>query len=271
MSADADDFLSGTSGQLQGIRARTRAAVTDALCDAAAVAALTPWRLRRAGALGPRRRVLALAVERTDVPNILPAARAELQRSHHEVEVVTSPVGDRGKFENLSALLAGHPADGYDWLLLLDDDVRLPPRFLDVFLLLAERFDFALAQPAHRWHSHAAWAVTRRRPWTVARETRFVEIGPVSALRADTFAQLLPFPALRFGWGLDAHWSAVAQRHGWRMGVIDAVAVDHGLRRIASSYDPEAAMAEARTFLAGRPYTTATEAQRTVATHRRWR
>jgi hypothetical protein len=63
----------------------------------------------------------------------------------------------------------------------------------------------------------------------------------------------------------------VARRQGWRMGVIDALPVDHGLRRIAASYDREAAVTEARSFLAERPYTTATEAQRTIVTHRRWR
>ncbi len=267
----SNDFLSGSSGQVHGIRATTRAAVADAVCDAAALASPGHRRLRRDAAASPRRRVLALAAERTDVPNVLGTARAELARSHHEVDVVTGAVGDRGKFQNLNALLESHPATGYDWLLVLDDDVRLPRGFLDVLVFLAERFDFALAQPAHRWHSHAAWAVTRRRPFSIARQTRFVEIGPVCALRADTFSQLLPFPPLRFGWGLDAHWSAVAQEHGWRMGVIDALAVDHGLRRIAASYDRGAALAEARAFLAERPYTTAVEAQRTVVTHRRWR
>jgi hypothetical protein len=271
VDAEPADFLSGTSGQVHGIRATTRAVIADAVCDAVALATLEPWRLRRAALLVPPRRVLALGVERTDAPNVLAAARTELSRSHHAVDVVTGPVGGRGKFENLNALLESHPAAGHDWLLVLDDDVRLPRGFLDVLLLLAERFDFAMAQPAHRWRSHAAWAVTRRRPGTVARETRFVEIGPVCALRADTFPDLLPFPPLRFGWGLDAHWSALAAQRGWRMGVIDAAPVQHGLRRIAASYDRGAALAESRAFLADRPYTPAVEAQRTVAAHRRWR
>jgi hypothetical protein len=271
MDAELTDFLSGSSGQVHGIRATALAVLRDAVCDATAAAALTPWRLRRAAQSVPPRRVLALAVERTDLPNVLPAARAELERSHHLVRFASHPVGERGKFENLNALLEEEPAAGHDWLLVLDDDVRLPAGFLDVLVFLAERYELALAQPAHRWRSHAAWAVTRRRPGAVARETRFVEIGPVCLLRANTFADLLPFPSLRFGWGLDAHWSAVAAQRGWRIGVIDAAAVDHGLRRIAASYDRGDALAEARAFLAQRPYTRAPEAQRTLATHRSWR
>ena len=65
------------------------------------------------------------------------------------------------------------------------------------------------------------------------RVTAFVEIGPVVALRATTFAQLLPFPDLRMGWGLDAHWAAVARAHGWRMGIVDALPVTHLLRPVA--------------------------------------
>lgn len=271
-TAPTDDFFSGTSGQVWGIRATTRAVVADAVCDAAALAALMPWRLRRAARLWPRRRVLALGVERSDVPNVLAQARAELDRSRHEVTfaATATAAGGRGKFENLNDLLAEHPAAGHDWLLLVDDDVVLPPGFLDVFVCLAEHFDFSLAQPAHRWRSHAAWQVTRRRPGVLARQTRYVEIGPVCALRAGTFDALLPFPELRFGWGLDLHWSALARERGWREGVIDATPVLHGLRRIASSYDRGDAVAETRAFLADRPYTTATEAQRTLATHRHW-
>jgi hypothetical protein len=266
-----DDFLSGTSGQVLGIRATSRALVADAVCDAAALAQLWPWRLRRAAAAAPRRRVLALAVEREDMPNLLAGAREELLRSHHDVRFASTTVGDRGKFENLNTLLAEHPALDHDWLLVIDDDVELPRGFLDAFLFLAERFGLRLAQPAHRHRSHAAFAVTRRRPGVVARETRFVEIGPVSAFHASTFGTLLPFPPLRVGWGLDAHWSALAAQLGWPIGVVDATPVRHGLRQIASSYDRGAAIAEAREFLAGRPYTRAIDAQHTLRTYRGWR
>jgi len=266
-----DDFLSGSSGEVWGIRATSSAVLADAVEDAKRMVRLEPPRLRRAARTWPRRRVLALAIERAGVPNVLGAARAELSRSRHSVTFATKFAGDRGKFENLNDLLSESPAAGHDWLLIVDDDVGLPRGFLDAFVFLAERFDLRLAQPAHARRSHAAWKVTRRRQGSVARETNFVEIGPVVGLQAATFDALLPFPPLKAGWGLDAHWSALARERGWRLGVIDATPIHHGLRRIAASYDRQAAIDEARTFLSGRPYVTASEAQQTLVTHREWR
>jgi hypothetical protein len=266
-----DDFLSGESGYVAGIRATSKAIVSDLIADARGLGRLQRVRLSRAAAALPRRRVLALALERPDVPNLLGAARDELLRSRHEVRFVSAPVGDRGKFENLNELLRANPADGHDWLLVVDDDVALPRGFLDTFLFLAERFELRLAQPAHRSRSHAAWAVTRRRAASVVRETAFVEIGPVTAFHRSTFDVLLPFPALRIGWGLDAHWSAIAREHGWRIGVIDATPVLHNLRPVAASYGHAVAIAEARAFLGDRPYVKASEAQRTLVEHRSWR
>jgi hypothetical protein len=266
-----DDFLSGESGDVSGLRATARASIGDALCDLRAFARAEPWRLRAAARSLPRRRVLVLAVERTDAPNLLADARRELARSRHAVTVVSKGVDGAGKFENLNTLLREHPATGHDWLLVIDDDVALPRGFLDEFLFLAERFDLALAQPAHRRRSHAAWRVTRRRPGVVAHESRFVEIGPVTAFHARTFETLLPFPELRFGWGLELHWSAVARARGWREGVIDAVPIAHALRRVASAYASDDARAEARRFLSDRDYTPAQVAQQVVAEHRGWR
>ena len=55
------------------------------------------------------------------------------------------------------------------------------------------------------------------------------------------------------GWGLDVHWAALAREHGWRCGVIDAVAIAHRAAPAAAGYAREAAIAEARAFLAERP------------------
>jgi hypothetical protein len=264
-------FASGESGIVAGVRANVRTRLQDAALDARRAATLEPWRLRRAAlAAPPRRRVLVLGIERTDRANLMAPARAELLRSRHDVEVATTDVGGRGKWENLNLLLADHPAQGRDWLLVIDDDVALPHGFLDQFLFLAERFGLRMAQPAHRRRSHAAWRVTRRRGGSVVRETGFVEIGPISAFHADAFETLLPFPDLRAGWGLDAHWAALAHARGWPIGVVDATPIRHVLRPIADSYRRDEALAEARAYLAGREQVTAEQAQRTTAVHRSW-
>src|SRR4051794_13470837 len=265
--AVADDFLAPGSGLLLGRRAVLRAALADAALDVRAAARREGRRLDRAAAASPPRRVLVLAVERTDVPNLLVSARAELERSRHDVTFASVDAGTRGKFENLNALLDRNPAVGYDWLVVLDDDVALPHRFLDRFIAAAERFGLVLAQPAHRRGSHAAWPITRRQA-DLARRTRFVEIGPVTAFHRTAFEALLPFPPLRMGWGLDAHWSAVAEQHGWPLGIVDATPIRHGLRRTGSGYGHAEAVAEARTFLADRPYVTRDEAARTLETFR---
>lgn len=264
-----DDFLSGASGHVAGIRRTTLARLTDAAVDvsrrrqlAALQAAAERW--------PPRRRVLVLSIFRSDVPNLLDEGREELEGSRHDVGFRAVEVGAAGKFENLNRMLEETALDGHDWLLALDDDVRLPHGFLDAFLFLAERFDLAIAQPAHRSYSHAAWAITRRRALPVVRETRFVEIGPVVGFHARTFDTLLPFPPLKAGWGLDNHWSAVAHEKGWRIGVVDATAVEHALRPVAASYDHSGAVAEARDFLADRIFVSRDEANRTIVTHRRW-
>jgi len=261
-----DDFLSGHSGTVGGRRGRLRAAL-DALLDAREALSGRRRRLARAAARGPRRRVLVLGIDRPGVRGLMAQARAELERSRHDVTIDLAPAGECGKFENLNALLARHDLPAHDWLLVVDDDVALPPGFLDHFLHAAERAGLRLAQPAHRLHSHAAWAVTRRRPGVTARETNFVEIGPVTAFHRDTFATLLPFPALRMGWGLDVHWAAVAAQHGWPIGIVDATPVGHTLRPAGDAYPREEAADEARRFLAGRPYVRRDEV-RTLAVHR---
>lgn len=265
-----EDFLSGHSGTVGGLDGIVRS-LQDAATDAWELASARRLRLDVAARHEPPlRRVLVLGVVRPEHAALAAGVRAEMLRSRHEVELHTCPPGGLGKFENLNRLLAEHPASGHDWLLVVDDDIELPRGFLDRLLFLCERFDLQLAQPAHRCRSHGAWPVTRRRSGSVVRETRFVEIGPVTAFARVTFAELLPWPELRMGWGLDAHWAALACERGWHCGVVDAVAIGHRAAPAASAYSHEAAVSEAREFLAQRPYLSAIESQRTLTTHRRW-
>jgi GT2 family glycosyltransferase len=265
-----DDFLSGASGTVGGLGSLRRKVVDEV---AGATDALS-GRQRRlaevARGFPPRRRVLALSVQRPEHRRMAKAIERELLGSRHEVELHTTPPEGAGKFENLNRLLALHPAAGHDWLVVIDDDVELPRGFLDRALFLCERFSLMLAQPAHRLDSHAAWDVTRRRPASLVRETDFVEIGPATLFAHAAFEELLPFPALQMGWGLDLHWAALARERGWRCGVLDAVAIGHRAAPAAAGYPRLAAVEEARAFLAERPYVPAREAERTLTTHRRW-
>ena len=93
----------------------------------------------------------------------------------------------------------------------------------------------------------------------------------MTAIHADAFDALLPFPDLRMGWGLDAHWGGRRRRaQGWPVGIVDATPIRH-TRPVAAAYPRDAAIAEADAFLAARPYLTRARAAETLATHRHWR
>ena len=116
---------------------------------------------------------------------------------------------------------------------------------------------------------HHVGGPKRRRPASLVRETRFVEIGPLTAFGRRAAEELLPFPDLRFGWGLDLHWAALAAERGWRLGVVDATPVRHEAAVVGSAYRTGDARAEAARFLADRPHLPAARAGEVVATHRR--
>jgi hypothetical protein len=95
-----------------------------------------------------------------------------------------------------------------------------------------------------------------------------VEIGPLTAFGPAAAAELLPFPPLRMGWGLDSHWGALAAQRGWRLGVVDATPIRHESRITASAYDRTAAIEELRRYLQGKPHLDREEAAGVLARHR---
>jgi hypothetical protein len=275
---DPESFLSGEHGEVGGRRGSLRRAA-DAALDRWLAASGALRAIDAAAAAVPPRELLVASIYRPPgetLATALPALRSDRHRVRlalGSTGAATLPGTDRhelaaGKFENLNALIAD-AAGGADWILVVDDDVVLPARFLDRMVALAERFDLALAQPAQGLASHAAWRVARRRPRSLLRETRFVEIGPVTLFRRDAARELLPFPPLRYGWGLDLAWAATALERGWRLGIADALAVRHEAAPVGSVYSTEAAIEEAREFLSSRPYLSSAAAQETLVTHRR--
>jgi GT2 family glycosyltransferase len=257
------DFLSGHSGALS-----RRDKAVGVIRDFAADLILAPKRRRihRDGRAGDRYRVLVLCVARESHRRWVDSAFNELRRSRHAVEIRRiDPAPGAGKFSNVNAALRGEDRAEFDWIIVADDDVVLPRHFLDDLLFTADRAGFKLVQPAHRHNSYAAWGVTRRRAGVIARQTNFVEIGPITVFHRDTFGILLPFPNLEMGWGLDCRWGAIAAEHGWPIGVVDATPLRH-LFPIAESYPRLEAIAEAERFLAGKSYIKRSDAMKTVKT-----
>lgn len=279
---EPDSFLSGDAGDVSAPWRRVKRTLGEAAFGLADLAAGTRREADRLASRQPPLRVLVLAVYRPGslLANAVPALTSE----RHETRMVLGSMADPdprladrtvaaglegGKFENLNRLLSADGGRDPDWTLLVDDDVELPDRFLDRFVALCEAFGLQLAQPAQTLRSHSAWKVARRRPASLVRETRFVEIGPVTGFRREAAAELLPFPELRFGWGLDLHWAALAAERGWRLGVVDALPVRHETGLVSSAYSRADAIDEARRFLAGRPYLPSSAAGEVLAVHRR--
>jgi hypothetical protein len=277
-----DSFLSGDAGDVIAPWRRVKRTLGEAAFGLADLAAGTRRETNRLARRQAPRSVLVLGVYRPG--SLLADAVQALRSERHEVRILlgsTAGADPRlrdqtaaegltgGKFQNLNRLLTAADGNAADWTLIVDDDVVLPARFLDGFVALSEAFGLRLSQPAQTLRSHSAWKVVRRRPASLVRETRFVEIGPVTGFRREAAAELLPFPELRFGWGLDLHWAALAAERGWRLGVVDALPVRHEAALVASGYSRADAIDEARRFLAERPYLASSATGEVLAVHRR--
>lgn len=152
------------------------------------------------------------------------------------------------KFTLLNRLLEPLDLAAYDHIVFTDDDIFVRRGFLAHYLWLVRHFGFAVAQPSRAWHSFFDHEFVLTRPFLVARETRFVEIGPVFSFDRAAAKALLPFDeSSPMGWGYDHVWPAVLAPLGLRMGIVDAARVDHSLRPQAAAYrkPDEAAKMEA--------------------------
>lgn len=142
------------------------------------------------------------------------------------------------KFILLNKMLMRAPLDKYDFVIVCDDDITLPPNFLADYLGLVMKYDFALAQPARTHDSYIDHHFVERLDGLAARRTRFVEIGPLFSVRKDIYPVIFPFDeSSSMGWGYDFVWPRLVERLGLRMGIIDATPVEHSMRKPVKNYD----------------------------------
>lgn len=171
------------------------------------------------------------------------------------------------KFSLLNRLLRPADMDDFDFVIACDDDIYLSKGFLPAYIAYQQKFDFAVAQPARAWHSHFDHSFVLRRPWLQARQTLFVECGPLVSFRKDAVKLLLPFDQTSQMWGMDLVWSEVIDRHRLKMGIIDALSIDHSLRPQASVYNRAEEAAAMNTYLSTRPHIPMHKAKIVVKRH----
>jgi hypothetical protein len=230
--------------------------------------------------------VLVVGAYFADRENRVPELREEFRRSQRwDVEQRWAVLGDaipsqfsdvtvaamRGvpKFALVNRLLRDVDLRDYSYLVICDDDIEVPRNFVDDYLHLVDHHQLSLAQPARTHDSFTDHHFTSQLDGIRARETRFVEIGPVFSIRADAFGVLLPFDEESpMGWGYDFTWPLVVQQAGLKMGIIDAVPVAHNVRKPVNSYSYSSAHAQMTAYLSKRPHLAPHDAFYIVRSHR---
>jgi len=155
------------------------------------------------------------------------------------------------KFILINRLLALVNLAEYQHVIVSDDDISLPERFVDDYLGLVEQHDFSLAQPARTHDSYTDHHFVSQLLGIRARQTRFVEIGPLFSIRADALALLTPFDVESpMGWGYDFVWPVEMHRAGRKMGIIDSCPIAHTLRKPVANYSWHAAHEQMTALLA---------------------
>lgn len=241
------DFFRSTSGAYHG-EWRMKGRLKDALFDARLA---LEWRgLSRSLQTMPARKVLIAGVEIPDRREQLQSVFEQMSNSRHHVVAKALPlVEGKGKFQNVNAGLWGLDLEQFDWVVLIDDDIEVPPDFLDRFLYLSEASDLQICMPAHRFRSNQTFRLTGRHWGCLVRLTHFVESGPITAFRRPLFRHIFPFPELKWAWGTDIGWSELARDMGYRIGIVDGTPIRH-VRPVGSAYNVSLATAEAEAFLA---------------------
>jgi hypothetical protein len=100
----------------------------------------------------------------------------------------------------------------------------------------------------------------------IGRQTRFVEIGPVFSVHRSAYAHVFPFDLTSpMGWGYENVWSWRLEAAGLRMGIVDAVPLDHSMRKPVANYSWDEADRQRTLLLESVPHRDIAECMRVLA------
>jgi hypothetical protein len=169
------------------------------------------------------------------------------------------------KWRLVNELISSDDLNRFDYFIICDDDILLGHCFVDLFIAEQQSLNFALAQPARTWRSFTDHAIVRRRLFARARQTNFVEAGPVVSFRQDFFKTVYPFSMESpMGWGYDLTWPIVARELSLAIGIVDAIPVDHSLRPRSALYNMQKQIDVMASYLSKRPHVSSVEVARAV-------
>ena len=199
-----------------------------------------------------RKKILVIGIYLSEVKNYVNEITDEFSSSKfHDVEQIWVSIGDgeisnkftmqstkKGpKFILLNKVLSEINYHKYDYIIFCDDDVLVKNNFIDKYMETVEKVDFALSQPARSTFSELSHTITKVDHSTIARQTNFVEIGPIFMIRTDLVNNTIPFDeSSPMGWGYDYTWPIVVGDLGLKMGIIDSATVNHSIRKTALHY-----------------------------------
>jgi hypothetical protein len=227
-----------------------------------------------------RPRVLVVGVYLADKPNLAAHLVSRFAASAHcEVTqrwvaigprssdpavaaVTVESIGSRvPKFELVNRHIGPEDVAAFDYIMVCDDDVSVSRDFVDRFIGWQQRCGFALAQPARTWNSFVDHRFVRQSLLCRARETRFVEIGPIFCFERALARVALPFDMTSaMGYGYDLVWPVLAHRHGLTLGIVDDAAVEHAIRDQATQYAKGPELQAMGAYLASREHLSFREA-----------
>lgn len=137
--------------------------------------------------------------------------------------------GGQNKYEGFLEHSKLFPAvlSHYEYVFLIDDDIRFHPGDISRFFDYCRRFGADLAQPSLSYSSYWCWSVVLHNPMAMARRTNFVEVMMPCFSRRFLSKAIETFDLNKSTWGLEYAWDFIARREGFASYVFDCVIAAH--------------------------------------------